>query len=32
MHKIAVGGTFTQMVANKGIKRHGKKAIASMYK
>ena len=32
MHKLAVDVTFTQMTAKKGIKKHGKRAVAYMYK
>ena len=32
MHKLAVYVTFTQMTAKKGIKKHGWRAVASMYK
>ena len=32
MQKLAVDVTFTQMVANKGINKHGDRAVAAMYK
>ena len=32
MHKLAVDVTFTQMTANKGIKKHGEIAVAAIYK
>ena len=32
MHKLAVDVTFTQMIAKKGIKKHGDRVVASMYK
>ena len=32
MHKLAVDMTFAQMTAKEGIKKHGGRAVASMYK
>ena len=32
MHKIDRGVTFTQVVAKKGIKNHGEREVAAMYK
>ena len=32
MHKLAVDVTFTLIVANKGIKKHGERAVAAMNK
>ena len=32
IHKLAVDVTFTQMTAKKGIKTHGERAVAAMYK
>ena len=31
MYKIAVDVTFTQMMANKGIKKHGEIVVEAMY-
>ena len=32
MHKLAVDVKSTQITAKKGIKKHGERAVASMYK
>ena len=32
MHKLAVDMKFTQMTAKKGIKKHGERAVAAIYK
>ena len=32
MQKLAVDVTFNQMTNNKGIRKHGERAVASMYK
>ena len=32
MYKMAVDATFSQITDKKGIKRHGKRAIATIYK
>ena len=32
MHKLAVDMALTQITANKGIKKHGERAVTAMYK
>ena len=32
IQKLAMEVTFTQMTANKGIKKHGERSVAAMYK
>ena len=32
MHKIAVDATFAKIIDKKGIKKHGERAVADMYK